>query len=80
MGSFISIIKLNNGVASYKVVEVEHKGYTAYLVKNASSSSLPEQVSIDHLEAQWDQCDTDPLMDKLLVAIKSNPFLGEEPG
>jgi hypothetical protein len=80
MGSFISIIKLNNGVASYKVVDGGHKGYTAFLVKNTSSSSLPEEVSIDHLEEQWDQNDNDPLMDKLLIAIKSNPFLGEEPG
>lgn len=80
MGSFISIIKLDNGVASYKVVEGGHRAYTAYLVKNTSSCSLPEQVSIDHLQEQWDQSDNDPLMDKLLIAIKSNPFLGEEPG
>ena len=80
MGSFISIIKLDNGVASYKVVEGEHQGYTAYLVKNTSSSSLPEEVSIDHLQDQWELSDNDPLRDKLLIAIKSNPFLGEDPG
>lgn len=80
MGSFISIIKLDNGVASYKVVEGGHKGYTAYLVKNTSSSSLPEEVSIDHLQEPWVANDNDPLMDKLLIAIKSNTFLGDELG
>jgi hypothetical protein len=80
MGSFISIIKLDGGVASYKVVEGVHNGYIAFLVKNTSSCSLPEQVSIDHLQEQRVPDDSDPLMDKLLIAIKCNPFLGDEPG
>ena len=78
MGTFISIIKLDGGAASYRVVESSSRSYTAYLVKNTSSASLPSEVVIDRLYTQRPYTDSDPLMDKLLATIKNTAALGEE--
>jgi len=78
MGTFISIIKLDGGAASYRVVESSSRSYTAYLVKNTSSTLLPSEVVIDHLHTQRPSIDSHPLMDKLLATIKSTAALGED--
>jgi hypothetical protein len=78
MSTFISIIKLDGGAASYRVVEGSGSGYTAYLVKNTSTTALPSQVTIDRLQTLKPHTDNDPLMDKLITAIKTNAFAGED--
>lgn len=76
MSSFVSIIKLDSGVASYKVVERTHNDYIAYLVRNSTSQALPRELSIDALKPQGDG---DPVVEKLLTAIKNNTFLDDDP-
>lgn len=72
MISFVSIIKLESGVASYKVVERLGSDYTAYLVRNASSQPLPEEVQIAAVQARQEGSDADPVVDKLITAIRSS--------
>lgn len=71
MISFVSIIKLESGVASYKVVERTDNDYTAYLVRNASSQSLPEEVRIDAVRAGQEGYDADPVVERLITVIRS---------
>lgn len=75
MISFVSIIKLESGVASYKVVERTERDYTAYLVRNASAQPLPEEVRIDAEKARQEGHDADPVVEKLITAIRSNAFM-----
>ena len=79
MSSFISIIKLENGAASYRVVAGERSGYRAYLVKNTSTASLPEELTIDSPQSRYKATGTNPVMDKLMTAILNNAFTGEDP-
>jgi hypothetical protein len=79
MTSFVSIIKLESGVASYRVVERTENGFTAYLVRNASSQSLPQEVCIDGQKAWQDGSDADPVVGKLITAIRSNSFMDSDP-
>lgn len=79
MISFVSIIKLESGVASYKVVERTENDFTAYLVRNASSQSLPQEVNIDGEKARQEGPDADPVVDRLITAIRSNAFMGTDP-
>jgi hypothetical protein len=79
MISFVSIIKLENGVASYKVVERTENDYTAYLVRNTSPQPLPEEVIIDAQKAQQAEDDGDPLVVKLVTAIKSSSLMDDDP-
>lgn len=79
MISFVSIIKLDSGVASYKVVERPGNDYTAYLVRNASSQSLPQELTIDRQKARKSEDDGDPVVEKLITAIKNNASLEEDP-
>lgn len=79
MSTFVSIIKLDSGVASYKVVERTQNDYTAYLVRNNSSQALPLEVNIDAQKVPHEGEARDPLVDKLLVAIRSNAFMEDDP-
>lgn len=79
MISFVSIIKLESGVASYKVVERAENDITAYLVRNASSQSLPEEVRIDAQKARQEGSDADPVVDKLITVIRSESFMDGDP-
>jgi hypothetical protein len=79
MISFVSIIKLESGVASYKVVERTGNDYTAYLVRNASSQTLPQEVTIDGRKASQEGPDSDPVVDKLITVIRSNAHIDSDP-
>lgn len=79
MISFVSIIKLESGVASYRVVERAENDFTAYLVRNASSQPLPQEVRIDSQNARQDGSDADPVVGKLISAIRSNAFMDSDP-
>lgn len=79
MISFVSIIRLESGVASYRVVERKENDFTAYLVRNASSQPLPEEVNIDAEKARQEGCDADPVVDRLITAIKSGTFMDSDP-
>lgn len=74
MSSFVSIIKLDSGAASYKVVERTQNDYIAYLVRNTTSQPLPQELSIDALRPHENG---DPVKEKLLTAIKNNTFLDD---
>lgn len=79
MISFVSIIKLESGVASYKVVERTENDYTAYLVRNASSQPLPEEVQIDAGRACQEGHEADPVVEKLITVIRSEAFTEGDP-
>lgn len=79
MISFVSIIKLESGVASYKVVERTGNDFTAYLVRNASAQPLPQEVRIDDLKGRQEGSDADPVVDKLITAIRSGAFIDGDP-
>lgn len=70
MVSFVSIIQLHNGRASYNVKEERH-GYTAYLINSTTDDALPGLVNISKPIGNYRQVD-DPLMNKLLQAIRCN--------
>jgi len=76
MATFISIIKLDGGAASYRVVEGSGSAYTAYLIKNTSAASVPGEVLIDPLQGL--RTGSDPLADRLLAAVRSTVSMGEE--
>jgi hypothetical protein len=79
MISFVSIIRLESGVASYRVVEHMDNDFTAYLVRNASSQSLPEEVRIDARKDPMEGSGADPVVNKLITAIRSGSFLDSDP-
>lgn len=79
MISFVSIIKLESGVASYKVVERSDNDFTAYLVRNASAQPLPEEVQIDPVRAHQEGGDADPVVEKLITVIRSEASMEGDP-
>lgn len=80
MTSFVSIIKWNGGVVSYRIVESGFDFYTAYLVKKTATAELPEEITIQNFRSySANTPSADPLVDKLVAAIKVAELDGDAP-
>ena len=79
MTNFITIIKWGSGTASYQVIEGAYDEYTAYLMKNTSAADLPQELVIDKLQTLRAGNTTDALTSRLISAIRSVAYAGEEP-
>ena len=79
MTNFITIIKWGSGTASYQVIENAGEGYTAYLMKNTSAADLPQELIIAKLQTLSSGSTRDALTDKLISAIRSVSYAGDEP-
>ncbi|MBD0333469.1 MAG: hypothetical protein ICV66_12530 [Chitinophagaceae bacterium] len=70
MTNFTTILQLDGGLASYYVEE--NRGfYSAALIKSTASCTLPEEVVISRKQTLKASPANDPVMNKLINAIKS---------
>lgn len=71
MNQFITIMKLESGLASYQVNE-QALDYKAQLIKTTSSTILPQEVIINRKQIHHPERIMDILTSKLIHAIKSS--------
>lgn len=72
MISFISIIRYNGSMASYRVEADKDHNYVACLLKSTSDKPLPQEITIEKNLALKDNDSSDnPIVNKLICAIRN---------
>lgn len=70
MMNFVTIMRFDDGMASYQVNETKNS-YKAELLRSTSQNSLPAEVTIKREVAIKSVEENDPIMKKLISAIKT---------
>ena len=76
MKDFVTILRFDDGVASYQVYE-QPNTYSAELIKSTSCSEIPKEIVLTK-PIQSDHQMADPVMNKLVHAIQKTESIGDE--